>query len=267
MQPWRIVDLDRVGSTNDEARRVAEAGDPGRLAIVAREQDAGRGRAGRAWASPPGGLYLTALLRPRLAPTQAGLLSLAAGVAVAGLIEGLGGKPELRWPNDVDLAGRKVAGVLCEARLRPDAAGFSWVLVGIGLNVATPVAELAAVGGTSLVAALGKALEPRALAEPLLRHLDAAVALAEEAPGALVEAWSQRAPMLGGNVEVVGAEGRWGGVARRVGPTGALVVRTPGGLREVHEGDVVRVRRGGAVGGAGPADFAAADERRPHEGD
>jgi BirA family biotin operon repressor/biotin-[acetyl-CoA-carboxylase] ligase len=239
---WRIVEHAAVPSTNDLARALAEGGDPGPVAVVAERQTAGRGRRGRAWVSPPGGLYLSALLRPRVPPARAGLLPLAAGVAVAEVIEGLGLAPELRWPNDVLLEGRKLGGILCEARV--EAAGLAWVVIGVGLNVGTPADALAAVGGTSLSSALGRTLDPRDLRAPLLAALERWVAAAEGQPAQVVEAWSQRAPMLGRSVSLTLPEGPIAGTARRVEATGALVVATPAGEVVFLDGDVVRVDPG-----------------------
>jgi len=126
--------LERVGSTQDEAHRLAGAGAPAGTAIVAGRQNAGRGSRGRSWASPPGGLWLSVISRPA-AGAGAELLSLRAGLATAAALDGLGGLPpvELKWPNDVLLDGRKAGGILCEARWQGDA--LVWVAVGIGLNV------------------------------------------------------------------------------------------------------------------------------------
>lgn len=238
--PWRILERDSVGSTNDEARALAEAGDPGRVAVVARRQTAGRGRLQRTWVSEPGGLYLSALLRPALPVARAGLLPLAAGVAVAEAVERLGARPELRWPNDVLVAGRKLAGVLCEARFVPGGAALAWVVIGIGLNVQQRGPTLLAAGGTSL-AQIGIAAEPRAVRGPLLERLDAAVALVATSPEALLAGWARRCPMLGKPVQVVTHAGPVGGLAERVSSEGALVVRTTDGLREIHDPDLVRV--------------------------
>jgi BirA family transcriptional regulator, biotin operon repressor / biotin---[acetyl-CoA-carboxylase] ligase len=126
--------LERIGSTQDEAHRLAAAGAPAGTAIVAERQTAGRGSRGRSWASPAGGLWMSVISRPA-GGAGAELLSLRAGLATAAALDGLGGLPraELKWPNDVLLVGRKVGGILCEARWQGDA--LAWVAVGIGLNV------------------------------------------------------------------------------------------------------------------------------------
>jgi BirA family biotin operon repressor/biotin-[acetyl-CoA-carboxylase] ligase len=126
--------FEQVGSTQDEAHCRAAAGAPAGTAVVAERQNAGRGSRGRTWASPPGGLWLSVISRPA-AGAGAELLSLRAGLATAAALEAIRGLPpvELKWPNDVLLDGRKVGGILCEARWQGDA--LAWVAVGIGLNV------------------------------------------------------------------------------------------------------------------------------------
>ena len=131
--------FDRVESTNDEARRLAEQGAAAGAVVVAAEQVKGRGRHGRAWASPPGNLYASLLLRPECAIATAAQLSLVASLALAEALVGLA-PPEadvrVKWPNDVLVRGAKVAGLLLES-----AAGakerVAWVVVGSGVNIAS----------------------------------------------------------------------------------------------------------------------------------
>ena len=129
----RVHYFDRVGSTMDVAHHLAaEAAEAG-TAVIAGEQLEGRGSRGRSWHSPPGGLWLSVLFRP---PSIEGLevMSLRAGMAVADAVEALVPEPlQLKWPNDLMLMGRKVGGVLCEARWQGDIIG--WIAVGVGLNL------------------------------------------------------------------------------------------------------------------------------------
>jgi BirA family biotin operon repressor/biotin-[acetyl-CoA-carboxylase] ligase len=128
-----------VPSTQDEAHRRAAAGAPSGTLVLSDEQTAGRGRQGRAWLSPAGrGVWLSLLLRPVRAP-QGGALAIRCGLAcLAALAEVAPGvAARLRWPNDIVVAGRKLGGILCEARWSGEA--LSWVAVGVGLNVRGPV--------------------------------------------------------------------------------------------------------------------------------
>ncbi|HEV8359143.1 MAG TPA: biotin--[acetyl-CoA-carboxylase] ligase [Candidatus Thermoplasmatota archaeon] len=243
--PWRIVAHDVLPSTNEAARQLALAGDPGGVAVVAAAQTAGRGRRGRTWASPRGGLYISAVVRPSVPAEAAGLLPLAAGLALARAVEDEGLTPQLRWPNDVDIDGRKVGGVLCESQFRLDGRGLAWAVVGLGLNVDPPPEALAQVGGTSLAAAGGPTRDPRALVEPVLGHLAAAITLAEIAPTELLASWAKRAPMLGAGAAVVvtTARGPIQGIAAGLAPGGALRVATGTGVVEVTDPELIQLVR------------------------
>jgi BirA family biotin operon repressor/biotin-[acetyl-CoA-carboxylase] ligase len=178
-----VVIESSVPSTQDEAHRRAAGGAPSGTLVLADEQTAGRGRQGRAWHSPAGrGVWLSLLLRPAQAPLG-GALAIRSGLAcLAALAEVVPGvAARLRWPNDIVVAGRKLGGILCEARW--SGADVSWVAVGVGLNVsggvdpavrdrAITLADVTA--GVSRVALLA-ALAPRLRAlEPLPPLLDAA---------------------------------------------------------------------------------------------
>jgi len=123
-----------VGSTMDLLHELAAAGAAAGTVVLAGEQTSGRGSRGRTWRSGPGGLWLSALYRPR-APAGVALLSLRVGLAVAAAIEaaGRGLHVAIKWPNDLMLDDRKVGGILCEARWQGEELG--WIVAGLGLNV------------------------------------------------------------------------------------------------------------------------------------
>jgi BirA family biotin operon repressor/biotin-[acetyl-CoA-carboxylase] ligase len=131
---WTIVEFDTVESTMDEARRMAGLGAEERIVVRARAQSGGRGRLGRSWRSPPGNVYMTAILRPPVATSRAAEFSLVSAVAMADAVAAFAAPVRLKWPNDVLLAGAKVAGVLLEALGR--GTELDAVLIGIGINVA-----------------------------------------------------------------------------------------------------------------------------------
>ena len=132
-----VVFFSEVGSTNDEALLLADAGAVEFTSVLADEQRAGRGRRGRSWASPPGaGMYLSIIVRDEGLGEQVPLVTLAAGVAVAEAVRGVSGLPvELKWPNDVVIGRpwRKLAGILCEASALGTSRGV--MVVGIGVNL------------------------------------------------------------------------------------------------------------------------------------
>jgi BirA family transcriptional regulator, biotin operon repressor / biotin---[acetyl-CoA-carboxylase] ligase len=131
----RIFHFFKTDSTNRVAMELGYAGEPEGTVVLAEEQTQGRGRAGRTWHSERGtGLYFTVLLRPKLAPAQAPILTMLAGLSAQAAIQAQTGLvPELKWPNDLLLNGKKLGGILTEMHAEPSAVRF--VIVGIGINV------------------------------------------------------------------------------------------------------------------------------------
>ncbi len=143
----RLVRFDRIDSTNAEALRLARDSKSGPLWLMAGEQTGGRGRAGRIWASPPGNLYASLLLRPCCAPETAPQLSLLTAVAVhEAIVEASAGRIRhpalaLKWPNDILIEGAKAGGILLESAGSPGDADYG-IAIGIGINVAHPPSDL-----------------------------------------------------------------------------------------------------------------------------
>jgi BirA family transcriptional regulator, biotin operon repressor / biotin---[acetyl-CoA-carboxylase] ligase len=219
------VHLRLVDSTNAHVRELAGRGAPHGTLVTAREQTAGRGRQGRTWSAAPGrGLLCSVLIRepPRLLP-------LIAGVAVAEVAEAAapGGPPaKLKWPNDVHLEGRKVAGILVEGRPQE-----RWAAVGIGLNVALREQdfppELRASAGT-----LG--LEPDAIETILTRLMGALDRWLRVEAEAVLNAVRARDALLGQRVRWASGEGEGAGIDG----DGRLVVRTAAGRVALNAGEV-----------------------------
>jgi BirA family biotin operon repressor/biotin-[acetyl-CoA-carboxylase] ligase len=222
----------QTGSTNADAREQALAGAPHGTLVTASQQLAGRGRAERRWHAPAGSALLCSLILRDPPP----LVSIAAGVAVA---EVVGAAAELKWPNDVLLAGRKVSGILVEARPRDH-----WAVVGIGINVAVDVDDLPAELSES-AATLG--LDRDAIEPTLTRLLIALESwLAADQP-ALLNAWRSRDALLGR--EVSWRDGR--GVAHGIDERGRLLVDGEGRRHALDAGEVhLGSRETGLPGGA-----------------
>ncbi|MGQ0535942.1 MAG: biotin--[acetyl-CoA-carboxylase] ligase [Methanobacteriota archaeon] len=241
MIPRRLIRRDRVTSTMDEMRALAEAGEPDGAVLVAAEQTAGRGREGRAWHSPRGGLWATLLLRPDVPAASLGVLSLAAGSAVAAAVEATGASPaRVKWPNDVLLGRRKVAGVLVENRFEADR--LSYALVGIGANVDLPLSalpeELRRTAG-SISDAVGAHVDLEAFLRAVLSAFAARYErFVEGSHGVLVAEWVARSDTIGRRVAIEGGPSPITGVAVGVEPSGALVVDVEGRRTPVLAGDV-----------------------------
>ena len=237
----RLLALASVGSTNQEARLRARQGEAGPLWITAVTQTAGRGRMRRAWASPPGNLYASLLLRDPGPPERAPELGFVAGLAVrdAVVAEAGGLAPQLafKWPNDLLLAGKKCAGILIEGDVTV-AAGVIAV-VGIGVNCVSHPAE-AAYPATDL-AAHGAAVAP----ERLLRQLSAAmcrrIALWDRGRGfsAILHDWLAAASGVGEEITVRHGSGERHGRFVGLDPSGRLILQAyGGGIEKISAGDV-----------------------------
>ncbi|MEK9500439.1 biotin--[acetyl-CoA-carboxylase] ligase [Gemmatimonadota bacterium DH-20] len=224
-----------LGSTNDRARTLARAGTPAWTVVVADHQTSGRGRVGRRWITPAGtALTASIVLRPR-SHAHAGLLPLLTGVAVARAIDRLepgGVAVGLKWPNDVWLAGGKLAGILCEA------VGEA-VVVGVGLNLRpAPDAEPDPDrnGASDLESATGRPWRAGALLGALIAELRRCCAVPRvRFEGAVAREWADRDILRGRRVRIGAVEG----VALGPGADGALKVRRPdGAVTAVRAGHV-----------------------------
>jgi BirA family biotin operon repressor/biotin-[acetyl-CoA-carboxylase] ligase len=236
---WDPLLLASTASTNDVARLQGRAGARAGFVVAAAKQTAGRGRLGRTWESPPErGLYVSLLLRPALAPLEVGRLAVLASVATVDAIEAMSGvRPQIKWPNDIVLGGRKLAGLLIEAEQKGGALDFA--VVGIGVNVRHSEEEFSP--------------ELRPLATSLyrdLKHLyrraDVLVALLDAfnhrwtRPFAETrEAWTASSLTLGQRVELITARGRRQGQAMGLDHSGALLLRLPSGeIETITAGDM-----------------------------
>lgn len=230
-----LVALDAVDGTNAEARRLAQAGAPHLTLVWAREQLAGRGRRGRAWASPRGNLYATLLLRPRAPTAVWGQLSFVDAVALrqalVALLPSLDAGLRLKWPNDLLLDGRKLSGTLLEA------SGTDWVAIGTGVNLASHP-DGTETPATSL-AAHGLALAPEAL---LPIYAEAEIEWFERWQTQGFEpvraCWLQHAIGLGGAVTVRLAGHTLAGRFSALDPSGALLLEQSGEIRRIEAGEV-----------------------------
>ena len=233
---FRLLELGAVTSTNDVARKLADEGEPAGLFVVADRQTAGRGREGRTWRSPPGNLYASLLLRPSRPLAEAASLSLVVGLALAEAVGTLSGgrvEPRLKWPNDVQVDGAKLAGILLEGA-SDGHGGCLWLVVGVGVNVVSAPADAAAAYPTTHLVACGLAdATPRslllALTETLRPHLDWWEA---EGFAAIREVWLERAAAVGAAVELRLGDRLVKGRMVDVDENGALRLRLASGAVE-----------------------------------
>ena len=240
----RVVET--IGSTNDAAMAAGHAGEAEGLAILADRQERGRGRSGRAWASLPGvGLYTSILLRPAVPPRQAPLLTIVAGLAVADAIKAFVQiEPSLKWPNDVLLDGRKVAGILTEMATVGQQIGH--VVVGIGVNVRHRLADFPTdvqATATSIELIGRRRAERGEVAVAVYSALDRwYTAFCDgERIGILAEARARTAT-LGRPVTVQAGSEQWKGTALDLDAEGALLVQDEEGVVRRVLADEVSIR-------------------------
>ena len=239
--------FESVGSTNDIAASLAATGGSEGAVVMTESQTAGRGRRGRSWFSPPGaGLYVSVVLAPRRAradPDRAtSLLTLAAGVALSEAVERITGlAPAIKWPNDLLVERRKLAGILAEGLAQPPSAGVQAVILGFGLNVMSAAypPELAP-RVTSLEAELGRGIDRAALcAESLASLAERYRDLLDGRYDAILDAWRSRAfGSRGARVEWDTPSGVQAGITEGIDEMGALLVRTPRSLERIVAGEV-----------------------------
>ncbi len=242
-----LLCLDETTSTSEVAFRLAsENAAPHGQLVVAEAQTQGRGRLGRTWVSPGGvNLYFSLVLRPALAPARAPELSLVAGVALAEALADFGAGARIKWPNDVELGGKKVAGVLAEMSAVSERLLFAVLGIGINVNVDPLPSEIAPIA-TSLKRELGRPVSRPRLLAATLAGLEAWMdRLEDQGFDPVRQRWKELSSTLGGWVDVQ-IDGRvLSGEAVDIDEGGALLVRTGQGVERVLVGDVRSARRGG----------------------
>ena len=236
-----------LDSTNTYARRLAEQGAPEGEVVIAEEQTQGRGRLGRIWVSPPYiNLYFSVVLRPGLSPIHAPQITLMAAVALADAVaEFISRPPVIKWPNDILVDGRKLAGILTESSCTSERIEF--VILGIGVNVNFP-RELMADGirerATSLMEAGQKSVSREAFLRRLLQDLDRCYGILQESGfGAIAPRWEGYFGHRGKKVRVEMTDDVLIGTAKGIDRDGALIVQSDQGvLHRIIAGDVTAVK-------------------------
>lgn len=240
----RILVYPEVGSTNAIASELGDRGEPEGTVVVAESQTAGRGRMGRSWVSAPHvGLWTSILFRPPMRTGEATLLSQLAAVSVAEAVAEIGPPvaPRIKWPNDILLGERKVAGILVEAK--GEAEQIHYAVVGIGLNCNQTLADFPAslqASATSLAMAVGKPVSRLHVAQALYRHLDTwYLRFIEGLHGPILSRLSELSETVGRWVNVEAGPDRYDAFAEAINRDGSLRVRLRGGeTRDLVSGDV-----------------------------
>lgn len=252
----RQVELhDALGSTQDRARELARSGAPHGTLVISRVQTGGRGRLGRRWGSPPGGLWASLVLRPDMKAVFASRITPAAAVAVAKALIQFGVEARIKWPNDLLVNERKICGILAEGSIenvpvaaksvRPDPSDrrLDFVVLGIGLNanlgpenLGVPERQI-----TTLRAELGRDVAPAELLETLLSNLETGldrITTFDE----VLRGWRDLDCTLGRRVRVQRFGETLEGTAMDLSEDGALILETTKGTIELFEGEIEHLR-------------------------
>lgn len=235
----RILRYDTIDSTNNEAAKQARGGAGEGLCIVADEQSSGKGRQGRMWVSERGsGVFLSIILRPRLEAKYLSLITLAAAVAVYDLLrDRFLIQPDIKWPNDVLVGGKKICGILAEAIETRDGLA---VILGVGINIRTPEQENA----TSITAEATFAAERDEIVELLVEDVARLYKRLAADPAAIVAMWQERSSFAHGmRVKAALPTGDVEGITSGLDENGALRLKLrDGSLTTIHAGDVTQLR-------------------------
>ncbi len=252
----RVVEVhEELGSTQQRARELARAETPHGTLVVAGVQTGGRGRLGRRWGSPAGGLWMSLVLRPDLDASLAPRVTQTAVVGVAKALWSLGVEARIKWPNDLLVAGRKVCGILAESGTKhgPVSPGcppagtrrLEYVVLGVGMNANLDPGDLAVPDRevTTVRSELGRDVDLLELLRVLLSNLDAELRRIGDF-ATVLEDWRTLNCTLGERVRVRRFGETLDGRAVDLSPEGALLLETPRGTVEVFEGEIEHLHHG-----------------------
>jgi BirA family biotin operon repressor/biotin-[acetyl-CoA-carboxylase] ligase len=244
---YRLVHYATVGSTNDEAKRLARATAEEGTLVWGYEQTAGRGRRGRAWVSPPGNLYASLILRPRCPIDQAAQLGFVAALAVGDTLRSTSEQRldglSYKWPNDVLLRGRKIAGILLESELGSDREIPLFLVVGVGINLVSSPRDTQSPATSIAEEDLGT-VSPGAALEGFARHFQAwAERWREKGFAPIRTAWRAHAMSLGEPIQVRLEAATLHGRFLDIDQHGALLLESAGELRHISAGEIFPANR------------------------
>jgi len=242
----KLVHRQAVDSTNNLAKEFAGRGEVEGTVIISEEQSSGKGRLERTWTSPQGGVWLSIILRPKVLPSEASRFTLLAAVSVAKAIEKLGIEPEIKWPNDILIDGKKVCGILLELSAQPDKVDY--LIIGFGINANVKKSKLpreSRARATTLAEVLGEKVNRQNLVADLLFELEKDYKhLMKGGWKDIKKEWTARSKMLRQKVELNTLQGVIEGEFVGVDESGAMRLRLPQGqVKTFAAGDVTVKKR------------------------
>ncbi len=233
----KILFFEEVDSTNNKAKQIALEENEGTV-VISEMQTSGRGRRGREWYSPKGGIYVTFILKPNISPEKASQLTLVSSLALVETLNAINNNlnAKIKWPNDVLVSGKKISGILTE--LSADMEKINYIVIGVGINLNTEK-EILPENGTSLKIEMKEEVSIKLFLKSFLEHYD--LIYQEYLNGGIdqiIEKWKNNSDTLGKKVKIMGINETFEGLAKDIDENGALILETKEKEIKVYSGDV-----------------------------
>ncbi|MCC7571898.1 MAG: biotin--[acetyl-CoA-carboxylase] ligase [Candidatus Methanofastidiosum sp.] len=233
----KILFFEEIDSTNNKAKQIALEEKEGTV-VISEMQTSGRGRRGRGWYSPKGGIYVTFILKPTVSPEKASQLTLVSSLALVETLNSINGNldAKIKWPNDVLISGKKISGILTE--LSADMEKINYIVVGVGINLNTEK-EILPENGTSLKIEMREEVSIKLFLKNFLEHYDSIYQeYVNGEIGEIIRRWKDNSDTLGKNVRIIGINETYEGIAKDIDENGALILRSDNKEIKVYSGDV-----------------------------
>ncbi len=233
----KVLFFEEVDSTNNKAKQIASEEKEGTV-VISEVQTSGRGRRGREWNSPKGGIYISFILKPNIPPERAPQLTLVSSLALAETLNSMDKKldAKIKWPNDILIKGKKISGILTE--LSSDIEKINHIVVGVGVNLNTDKNALPETG-TSLKTEMGENVSIKLFLKLFLEHFDLVYKeYITNGINKMIERWKFNSDTLGKKVKIIGMNETFEGLAKDIDENGALILKTGEKEIKVYSGDV-----------------------------
>ncbi len=233
----KVLFFEEVDSTNNKAKQIASEEKEGTV-VISEVQTSGRGRRGREWNSPKGGIYISFILKPNIPPEKAPQLTLVSSLALAETLNSMDKKldAKIKWPNDILIKGKKISGILTE--LSSDIEKINHIVVGVGVNLNTDKNALPETG-TSLKTEMGENVSIKLFLKLFLEHFDLVYKeYITNGINKIIERWRFNSDTLGKKVKIIGMNETFEGLAKDIDENGALILKTKEKEIKVYSGDV-----------------------------
>ncbi|HOE93405.1 MAG TPA: biotin--[acetyl-CoA-carboxylase] ligase [Methanofastidiosum sp.] len=233
----KVLFFEEVDSTNNKAKQIASEEKEGTV-VISEVQTSGRGRRGREWNSPKGGIYISFILKPNIPPEKAPQLTLVSSLALVETLKSMDKKldAKIKWPNDILIKGKKISGILTE--LSSDIEKINHIVVGVGVNLNTDKNALPETG-TSLKTEMGENVSIKLFLKLFLEHFDLVYKeYITNGINKIIERWKFNSDTLGKKVKIIGMNETFEGLAKDIDENGALILKTGEKEIKVYSGDV-----------------------------